>query len=346
MKIKYRPEIDGLRALSIISVIIYHAQIKVNNFQLLKGGFIGVDIFFVISGYLITSIILQELSIDKFSFKKFYLRRIRRIIPALIFIIIIFLPFGWFYLIPGAFTDFSKSIIYSLGFSSNIYFYISGQEYAATNALLKPLLHTWSLAVEEQFYILFPIFFYFVYKYFKKYLFILLILSLIVSLSLANSEIINTSLNFYILPTRSWELLSGSILAYFQIKYGRLNTDKKIYKIFPSLGLLSILFSFFYFDNTTPHPSIITMVPIIGSCLIIWFSNNNEIVTRILSFKVFVFIGLISYSLYLTHYPVFAFARIQNIYDNHWFTPLLLIFIVITLSLISYYFIEKPFRQK
>jgi len=158
MKLTYRPEIDGLRAIAVGAVILYHAQITILGHQPFKGGFIGVDIFFVISGYLITSIILKELvTTGSFSFKHFYERRIRRILPALLCVMLVALPFAWMYLLPSSFIDFSKSILYSLGFSSNFYFYYSGQQYGAESGLLKPFLHTWSLSVEEQFYILFPI---------------------------------------------------------------------------------------------------------------------------------------------------------------------------------------------
>ena len=146
MKLKYRPEIDGLRAIAVGAVILYHAQISILGYQPFKGGFIGVDIFFVISGYLITSIILKELvTTGTFSFKHFFERRVRRILPALLFLMLVSLPFAWMYLLPGSFIDFSKSILYSLGFSSNFYFYYSGQQYAAESGLYKSFLHTWYL---------------------------------------------------------------------------------------------------------------------------------------------------------------------------------------------------------
>ena len=175
MKLIYRPEIDGLRAIAAISVILYHAQITILGYQPFKGGFIGVDIFFVISGYLITSIILKELENNgSFSFKHFYERRIRRIIPVLLFVMLLSLPFAWMFLLPSDFVEFSKSILYSLGFNSNHYFHYSGQKYDAENSLLIPFLHTWSLSVEEQFYILFPVILIFTFKYFKKYIFYIL----------------------------------------------------------------------------------------------------------------------------------------------------------------------------
>ena len=152
MKPVYRPEIDGLRAIAVSIVILYHAQIYIFGHQPFKGGFIGVDIFFVISGYLITSIILKELlDTGTFSIKYFYQRRIRRILPALLLVMLVSAPFGWMYLMPDSFIDYSKSIIYSLGFGSNFYFHYSGQLYADDWALYKPFLHTWSLSVEEQY---------------------------------------------------------------------------------------------------------------------------------------------------------------------------------------------------
>ena len=172
MKLSYRPEIDGLRAVAVLSAIFYHAQISILDFKVFKGGYIGVDIFFVISGYLITSLMLKELEANKnFSFLGFYERRCRRILPVLFFIILVFLPLGWYYLIPPAFEDFSWSILSAVGFSSNFFFHNSGLEYASTQAMYKPFLHTWSLSVEEQYYIIFPVFLYFTFKYFNKYLF-------------------------------------------------------------------------------------------------------------------------------------------------------------------------------
>ena len=220
MKLAYRPEIDGLRAIAVVAVIFYHAQITILGYQLFEGGFIGVDIFFVISGYLITSIILKELfTKGTFSFKYFYERRIRRILPVLLFVMLGALPFAWMYLLPNDFVDFSKSILYSLGFSSNFYFHNSGQIYGAESGLIKPFLHTWSLSVEEQYYILFPIVLLVVFKYLRKYLGIVLIIGFIISLIIADWGSRNyPSFNFYVLPTRGWELLAGSILAYFEIK--------------------------------------------------------------------------------------------------------------------------------
>ena len=248
MKFTYRPEIDGLRAIAVGGVILYHAQISILGYQPFKGGFIGVDIFFVISGYLITSIILKELiTTGSFSFKYFYERRIRRILPALLFVMLVSLPFAWMYLFSGSFIDFSKSILYSLGFSSNFYFYFSGQQYGAESGLLKPFLHTWSLSVEEQFYILFPVLLLVTFKYFRKYLIYTLVLGFVVSLGLADwGSRNNPSFNFYVLPTRGWEILAGSILAYIEITQGHRGKNKTLKLIFPSIGLFLIVHSYIF----------------------------------------------------------------------------------------------------
>ena len=348
MKINYRPEIDGLRAIAVVAVILYHAQITIFELQPFKGGFIGVDIFFVISGYLITSIILKELlTTGYFSFSYFYERRIRRILPVLLLVIMSSLPFAWMYLLPTSLEDFLKSVIYSLGFSSNFYFHFSGQQYGAASGLLKPFLHTWSLAVEEQFYILFPIFLIFIFKYFKKFLFQIFTLVFIISLVLSDFGSKNfASLNFYLLTSRIWEILAGSILAYLEIKRGKLNKNKSLSSILPSIGLILIIHSIFSFNDKMFHPSIYTLSPILGVCLIIWYSNKDELVAKILSTKLFVGCGLVSYSLYLWHYPIFAFARITDFVQGNIYNKLLLGITIIILSVTSYFFIEKPFRNK
>ena len=199
MKINYRPEIDGLRAIAVIAVIIYHAQINLFQDIFFSGGFIGVDIFFVISGYLITSLIIKELfQTGKFSFLYFYERRFRRLIPVLFFVMLVSLPFGWFLLLPTSFVEFAKSIISSIAFGSNFFFYFSEIQYAAEDSFLKPFLHTWSLSVEEQFYIIFPLLFLISFKFFKKNILYIIIVLIIISLLFANAlSTSNQTLSFY-----------------------------------------------------------------------------------------------------------------------------------------------------
>ncbi|MDA7486269.1 acyltransferase [Candidatus Pelagibacter ubique] len=347
MKLTYRPEIDGLRTIAVVAVILYHARIAILGYQPFEGGFIGVDIFFVISGYLITSFILKELiTTGSFSFKQFYERRVRRLIPALLFVMLASLPFAWMYLLPSSFVDFSKSILYSLSFISNFYFHYSGQQYGAESGLFKPFLHTWSLSVEEQFYILFPVFLFITFKYFRKYLIHILIIGFVISLGLADwSSKNHPYFSFYLLPTRMWELLAGSILAYFEITKGHRSKHNTLNLILPTIGLFLIVHSILFFNHDMFHPSLYTLSPVIGVCLIIWFSNEDELITKILSTKLFVGIGLISYSLYLWHYPIFAFARMRDgtSIENGKFEWIIL---TIIFSLISYFFIERPARNK
>ena len=347
-KISYRPEIDGLRAIAVCAVIFYHGDFKFLDYHLFKGGYIGVDIFFVISGYLISSIILKELIITKsFSFKYFFERRIRRILPVLLVVMLVSLPIAWFFLIPDRLIEFSESILSSIGFSSNFYFHYTGKIYGAINSLYLPFLHTWSLSIEEQFYILYPISLYIIFRYFRKKIILFQILFFVISLILA--ELLsnnNPSFNFYILPTRVWEFLAGSIVAYIEITKTKKKKIIKFNSILPLVGLFLILYSLFFTSNSLAHPSIYTLCPIIGVCLIIFFASKDEIVTKILSSKLFVSVGLISYSLYLWHYPIFSFARISGFFQVNDLNKLLLLLLTIILSIISYHIIERPFRNK
>jgi peptidoglycan/LPS O-acetylase OafA/YrhL len=347
MRVKYRPEIDGLRAIAVISVIFYHLQIQIFDQELFKGGFIGVDIFFVISGYLITSIIFKELNYaNKVSLKYFYERRIRRILPALLAVMLISFPFAWVVLLPIDFVDYSKSIIYSLGFSSNFYFHFSGQEYGAQSGLLKPFLHTWSLSVEEQFYILFPVFIFFIFKFFKKRINIILISIFLLSFTLSNLKSIDSSLNFYFLLTRVWELVAGSLLATYE-KDNRFKTIRDHnYSMLVSLGFILIVLSIFFFKLHFRHPSFFTLPSIVGVCLIIFFSNKKYLITKFLSNKFLVSLGLISYSLYLWHYPIFALARVKGLFEKGSLIVFFLVLVTLILSILTYLYVEKPARNK
>ena len=347
MKIIYRPEIDGLRALAVLSVIFYHSNISFFDRHPFKGGYLGVDIFFVISGYLITLLILKELYLTgNFSFKYFYERRIRRIIPTLLIVILMSIPFSFIFLLPEDLLNYTESIISSLAFVSNFYFYFSGQEYDTIDALHKPFLHTWSLSVEEQFYILFPILLFWLFKKFKSYLLTILLIIFLFSLQIADWGTSNFPiLNFYILPTRVWELMAGSLLAYYELQLGHRNKIKSLNLIFPSIGMFLIANSIVFFNHDTPYPSFYSLIPVLGTCMLIWFSSKDELITKILSSKLFVGFGLISYSLYLWHYPIFAFARIN--FDNLTNTIILLsLIIIIFLSILTFFFIEKIFRNK
>ena len=341
----YRAEIDGLRAIAVLSVIFYHAQIVLFGRDWFEGGFIGVDIFFVISGYLITRIILSELeSKGSFSFLNFYERRARRILPMLFVVIFVSIPFAWQILLPSDFVEYAESILASVFFGSNFFFYFSTTEYGADSALLKPFLHTWSLGVEEQFYLLFPIVAIIAYRYARNHFLTILIgLSLLSLLFSELMEVRNADLNFYLPFSRFWELAVGSLLAYRELYYDT-SKDGFAAKILPTLGLSLITYSILFFNATTPHPSFHTLIPIIGVALIIEFASKDEVIGRLLGSKVFVWIGLISYSAYLWHFPIFAFSRMGKDPTNY--DKLEWIVLTLILSVLSYFLVEKNFRTR
>jgi peptidoglycan/LPS O-acetylase OafA/YrhL len=347
MKLPYRSEIDGLRTIAVLSVILYHAQIVVFGHDFFKGGFVGVDIFFVISGYLISRILLSELfEKGKISFLQFYERRARRILPILFTVFIVSFPLAYKYLMPHQFVEYAHSILSATFFGSNIFFYFTNTQYGAEDSLLQPFLHTWSLGVEEQFYILFPIVLLLAYKFAKNHLFTIIAVLILISLTYADWQSTeNTQLNFFMLTSRLWELGIGSLLAFYELKYGRVKHEL-LNQTMPLLGLAMITYAIVFFNNQTPHPSLITLLPTLGTALIILYSvNKTDLVGKVLGWKPIVGIGLISYSMYLWHYPIFAFVRLadSNVSNDEKY---FLILLTITLSIISYFVIEKPFRNK
>jgi peptidoglycan/LPS O-acetylase OafA/YrhL len=347
-KLPYRSEIDGLRSIAVLSVIIYHAQIVEFGHSFFKGGFVGVDIFFVISGYLISRILLSELfEKGKISFLHFYERRARRILPILFTVFLASFPLAYNYLMPQQLIEYAESILSATFFGSNIFFYFTNTQYGAEDSLLQPFLHTWSLGVEEQFYILFPIVLLLAYKFVKNHLVTIIAVLVLISLQYADWQSIkNTQLNFFMLTSRLWELGIGSLLAFYELKHGRVKHEL-LNQTMPLLGLAMITHSIIFFNNQTPHPSLITLLPTLGTALIILYSlNTTDLVGKVLSWKPIVGVGLISYSMYLWHYPLFAFARIGDTNGLHNDEKYLLILLTLVLSVISYFLIEKPFRNK
>jgi peptidoglycan/LPS O-acetylase OafA/YrhL len=348
MNLSYRPEIDGLRALAVLSVILYHAEIVIFGHDFFSGGFVGVDIFFVISGYLISRILVSELfKQGRIDFFGFYERRARRILPVLFIVFLFSFPFAYKLLLPGQFIEYSQSILSAIFFGSNIFFYLTNTQYGAEDSLLQPFLHTWSLGVEEQFYILFPILLLLVYKFAQRYLIFIVLILILISLQYANWQSSKSiQFNFYMLASRFWELGFGSLLAFYELKYGKVKHEF-LNSIMPLLGFLLIIYSIVFFNSQIPHPSFITLIPTLGTALIIIFSvNQSDLISKLLNLKPVVGIGLISYSMYLWHYPVFAFARSASINALDSIEKALLITLTIILSMISYKFIEKPFRKR
>ena len=342
---KYRPEIDGLRAVAVIPVIFFHAGVSA-----FSGGFVGVDVFFVISGYLITTIILSEMEQGAFSLVNFYERRARRILPALFLVMLVSLPFAWLWLIPSDMKDFSQSLVAVSTFCSNILFWRESGYWDAASEM-KPLLHTWSLAVEEQYYVLFPLFLMLMWRFRKRW--ILASFMLVAGISLATAQwgaYHKPSATFYFLPTRGWELAIGAGIAfYFLYRKQTIRTllsHKLVDEILGLLGLLLIGYSVFAFDERIPFPSFYALVPTIGAGLIIVFSSSQTIVGRLLSIKPIVTIGLISYSAYLWHQPLLTFARHESITEPSELTYAVLAILSIPLAYLSWRYVEKPFRTK
>lgn len=337
----YRAEIDGLRALAVIPVILFHA-----GFSLFGGGFIGVDVFFVISGYLITSILLKDLASDTYSLAVFYQRRARRILPALFFVAFMCIPFAWLWLPPKDMLDFAQSLSSVSIFSSNIYF-LSESNYFDIEVELKPLLHTWSLAVEEQFYVFFPLLLALVWSIRQQA--VTPTLWILAGLSLYFAQWTSyhyPKAGFYLLPTRGWELLMGCLVAISAFNGGASDWIKPRFNGLLSLcGLAFLLLAIVIYDKHTPFPGVYALLPTIGTALIIMFATQGTLTNRLLSNKILVKLGLISYSAYLVHQPLFAFARHRSLGE-----PALSLIVALALtSFVGAYFIwkyiEQPFRN-
>jgi peptidoglycan/LPS O-acetylase OafA/YrhL len=346
----YRAEIDGLRSIAVIPVILFHA-----GYQWFSGGFIGVDIFFVISGYLITNIIISEMKSGTFSLLNFYERRARRILPALFLAILASSVLAYFLLLPHQIKDFSQSVVAAAFFASNFFFYLE-TDYFNQFTNQAPLLHTWTLAVEEQFYIFFPLLLLVIYRLGTKAVNVILFTILTVSLIFAEATIDkNANLAFYSTHTRSWELMVGCLAALTQLRFdGFLVWLKKRSSGFSYaeeflcvVAVIGIVASFFLFDKNSRHPSLITLVPVLSTAILLLFSQNTYIVKKLLSWKPLVYVGLLSYSLYIFHQPVLSFAHFSSIEilsESSLVSGPILLLIIFLVSFLSYHYAEKPFR--
>jgi peptidoglycan/LPS O-acetylase OafA/YrhL len=338
----YRREIDGLRALAVMPVLFFHA-----GFYSFSGGFIGVDIFFVISGYLITSLIHNEINAGVFSIANFYERRARRILPALFFVMAICLPFAWLFLPAADFFEFSQSLQAVVLFLSN-HLFMDKSGYFDTAAELKPLLHTCSLAVEEQYYLIFPLLFVLFNRFLKPRGRILLFALMAIGSFIASLYLVKNLpiFNFFSLPTRVWELLLGAITAIY-LKQGMCKEiDLKLAEIASILGVAGVLASIFLFDKGTPFPSVYALLPTLSTVLIIIFATPKTLLGAMLGSSPFVTVGLMSYSLYLIHQPVLVFARHYTLGVLSNSSLLGLLGFCLFLSYFTWRFIEKPFRNK
>ena len=344
----YRDDIDYLRAISVIAVIFFHFELS------FTGGFLGVDVFFVISGYLISQILIKQ-KIKNFKlkeFKNFYIRRILRIVPMLLFICLIIYPICYFLFLPNQLVEFAESVTSTVMMISNFYFW-SNSGYFNTASNLKPLLHTWSLSIEEQFYLIFPLFLFVCFKYLKLNKITLLISSIsLLSFVLANfsgyvsSEYKPTEFylnqhnyfSFYWPTGRIWEFGLGYLAFYLKQK----KNNKNIY--ISNLGLFLIFFSFFYFNEKSLTPSIYTLVPTFGTFLFLTYNDKNNVVNLIFKKIHLSFLGQRSYNLYLWHYPLYSIFISHEMIKNNIINKISIIIVLIILSIISYEFIEKKIR--
>ena len=336
---QYRAEIDGLRALAVVPVVLFHAGIA--GFG---GGFVGVDVFFVISGYLITSIILSEQVKGGFTLTSFYERRARRILPALMFVVLISTIAAWYLLLPNELLDYGESLA-SVGiFASNILFWQQSDYFAATSEFI-PLLHTWSLAVEEQFYLVFPVFMIATLAWEKQRRLMVLVVLAALSLLYCEWAWRNTpEANFFLALSRAWELLIGVFCAFFLQSKQLHNCAFK--QIGSMLGLVMLIYSIVFFDKEIPFPSVYALLPVFGTALVILFTDSDTLVGKLLSFPVLVGIGLVSYSAYLWHQPLFVFARLNSMDELSVSTLLGLSVFAFVLAYVSWRLVEKPFRDR
>ena len=333
----YRPDIDGLRAVAVMSVVLYHLK-----FAPTPGGFIGVDIFFVISGYLITNIINKELLSNNFSIAAFYERRIRRILPALFAVFIVTTIGVCLLFLPEDIAAYGKSLSAAALFVSNIFFW-QHTDYFTELAEVNPLLHTWSLAVEEQFYIFFPLILMLLIKKFRKNYIVIItflaVLSFVFSIwAVAN----NPTAAFYLATSRAWELMLGSLLA---LRVFPVIKSKLLLEALSFIGLLFLIYGFLTIHKGKPFPGLNAVYPCLGAMLILYTGEHAKTtIGRFLSLRPIVFIGLISYSLYLWHWPIVVFY-------NYFLSPtpimkFVLLAICILMAIGSWHYIEKPWRNK
>ena len=333
---EYRADIDGLRAIAVLPVVLFHAG---SGFS---GGYVGVDIFFVISGFLITQVLLRDWEKGTFSIATFYERRVRRILPALFVVIAFCIVGSWILLIPQDMRDFSLSVVAAVTFVSNFLFY-QQSDYFSTAAHYKPLLHTWSLAVEEQFYILFPPALWFCLKYARRWLPFLIVVSIILSFGLSQYAVWRKpDAAFYLSPFRIWELLIGCFLALDVM--GNI-TSKALREVVAAAGLASIAYAVFFYTAETPFPGVAALLPCLGAAALIYANTRGRtIVGSVLSSGPLVGIGLISYSLYLWHWPLLAFARVALMRSLTPAEGLAIAGLSFVIAILSLRYVERPFR--
>ena len=335
----YRAEIDGLRAVAVLPVIFYHA-----GFAFAHGGYIGVDVFFVISGYLITSLIVEEKRAGTFSLASFYERRMRRLLPALFIVLFAAGICAWMLFTPQQLSAFGASVVATSLFASNFYF-LHQTDYFAPPTLGLPLVHTWSLAVEEQYYALFPLVLWLGWR--RGIRGVAVIISTIALASFAWCEVSwrrSPDANFYLIFGRAWELMIGALAALSATRLGGVRASVRDGATIIGIALLG--FSMAAFDDGVPFPSALTLIPVLGSVLLVLFATSETWIGRVLRSPLLVGVGLLSYSAYLWHQPVFAFLREYSLEEPSRLMMLSACGAVFVLAYLTWRFVEKPFRDR
>jgi peptidoglycan/LPS O-acetylase OafA/YrhL len=332
----YRADIDGLRAIAVLAVIGFHA-----SSSLIPGGFAGVDIFFVISGYLISGLIFKEIENGTFRFAEFYKRRIKRILPAYIVVSLFTLLVSSYLLIPNDYIFYTTSLAASWGFASNIFFSMLSWGYFGQRTEEFPLLHTWSLSVEEQFYFLFPILLIFLYRYFRKQMVSILLVCGLIFVGISELKMKEVGA-YFLLPYRAHELIIG-VLTFFAVTRTPVRTAL-VSNVLAIIGSILIIASLFLLRKGTPFPGVHSLYPCIGAALLLYSGTKDNLVSGALKNKVMVFVGLLSYSLYLWHWPLFSFLRYRQI-DITWITGSAVIATSFVFSYLTWKLVEIPIRE-
>lgn len=332
----YRPDIDGLRAIAVLAVIAFHARA-----DLMPGGFAGVDIFFVISGYLITGLIAKEIESGRFSFTDFYTRRIKRIFPAYIVVALATLAMSSYLLIPNDYIFYTTSLAASWAFASNIFFSMLSWGYFGQRTEEFPLLHTWSLSVEEQFYFIFPVLLLLLYRYARKH--VVPVLLLAGAAFVAVSELRTTEIkSYFLLTSRVHELMIGALTFFAARRFPA--APGRISNLMAMLGMALILGALFLIDKWMPFPGINSLYPCVGTALVLYACRAETSVSHILKSRLFVSIGLISYSLYLWHWPIFSFLKYRKI-ELTLPVGAAAVALSFLLSFITWKYVENPIRR-
>lgn len=333
---RMRNDISGLRALAVIPVLLFHAKIP-----FVSGGFLGVDLFFVISGYLITGDIVRRIQSNTFSFISFYDRRARRILPALLLVIAVTSILAPLFMVPYDIKNYGQSVVASIFAANNILLWMTSG-YWSHAAEFKPLYHTWSLGVEEQYYFVIPLLLFFAYGILKRFAaFYVVVLSVLV-ISFVHSLLATShEYNFLIIFTRAWELMAGGALAVYLA-----HRSLRPQPVLAFLGLCLVLVSFVFPYVVSSNQALVNLLPVLGAFIIIGFSDERStFVGRILAVRPMVFIGLISYSVYLWHQPLIAFFRLASEYEPDPYVLAAVSLLSIPLAYLSWRFVENPARN-